>query len=80
LVVSRQGEGDELVAAHAAAVAQFDKDMQAKRAEKEALYSKPEMERFKGFAESKLAEEELFGRPILTAEEILPFAAARSCF
>jgi hypothetical protein len=75
-----KAKADELVAAHAAAVAQFDKDMQAKRAEKEAFYSKPEMERFKSFAESKLAEEELFGRPILTAEEILPLLARGAVF
>lgn len=75
-----KAKADELVAAHDAAVAQFDKDMQAKRAEKEAFYSKPEMERFKGVAESKLAEEELFRRPILTAEEILPLLPRGAVF
>jgi hypothetical protein len=75
-----KAKADELVAAHDAAVAQFDKDMQTKRAEKEAFYSKPEMERFKGFAERKLAEEELFGRPILTAEEILPLLPRGAVF
>ena len=75
-----KAKADELVAAHDAAVAQFDKDMQTKRAEKEAFYSKPEMERFKGFVESKLAEEELFGRPILTAEEILPLLPRGAVF
>ena len=36
-----KAKADELVAAHHAAVAQFDKDMQAKRAEKEALTVSP---------------------------------------
>ena len=34
-----RAKADELVAAHDAALAQFDKDMQAKRAEKEVFYS-----------------------------------------
>ena len=75
-----KAKADELVAAHDAAVAQFDKDMQAKRHEMDAFYSKPEMERLKGFAESKLAEEELFRRPILAAEEIFPLLPRGAVF
>jgi hypothetical protein len=80
LTADCKAKADDLVAAHVAAVAQFDETIRAKRLENEVLYNRPEMQPYKGSADQRLAEQDARDRPTLTTTELLPLLPRGAVF
>lgn len=71
LTAECKAKADELTAAHRKESAQFDVDMKLARQERDAFFSRPEMQPYKSAAHWGWATEET-QRPVLTPAEILP--------
>ncbi len=68
-----KAEADALLLEHRSKVVEFDEAISRKKKDNEDFYGRnSDMKKFEGFAETQVAMESHFQRPVLTAEQLLP--------